>query len=468
MGKETKIGLAVIAVLLIIFCVVLVRRLTRPSERTEVAIAADNDKDKEREREREREKEKDLFKNKSGWAESESKPLTKIHELSKPTVLSPAELPSKMASHAPDDVSGQWSTASDMDTKRHHSDAKLASDLSPAYIPPPPAPIADDRYGVSMDSRRAASAPSAMLVGDSGGAALAPARNASDPFKDRADHNSPAFAEHNRREYNSMRVPEPSPPAPPYQEPTRYPYSAASSDAGRGYSTPGATERSASRDFYPGSRNDATMPNASGMGGNSLRADRVASHHYDNGDSWRSDGVESTKQYSAEHFGHAGGTYEIQPNDNYWVISEKVYGTGAYFKALAEHNRGKVAQPNKLRVGDTISTPTIVQLEKDHPDLCPKPSRRETVRNRASLASTHGSYAGGRTYEVQEGDTLFDIARNELGKASRWAEIYDINREALGKDFDYLTPGMVLSLPAKDASVPTDKTTQRTGALFDR
>ena len=81
-----------------------------------------------------------------------------------------------------------------------------------------------------------------------------------------------------------------------------------------------------------------------------------------------------------------------------------------------------------------------------------KRSRREAARSRASLASMHASYAGGRTYQVQEGDTLFDIARNELGKASRWGEIYELNREALGKDFDYLTPGMRLTLPAKDAA----------------
>ena len=119
-------------------------------------------------------------------------------------------------------------------------------------------------------------------------------------------------------------------------------------------------------------------------------------------------------------------------------------------------------------MGETLSTPTVAQLEQSYPDLCPKASRREAVRSRASLASMHGGYAGGRTYQVQEGDTLYDIARNELGKASRWAEIYELNREALGKDFDYLTPGMRLTLPAKDAPPAGDKTTRRTGTLYDR
>ena len=45
-------------------------------------------------------------------------------------------------------------------------------------------------------------------------------------------------------------------------------------------------------------------------------------------------------------------------------------------------------------------------------------------------------------------------------KSSRWAEIYQINREALGKDYDYLTPGMRLVLPIRD-SAPGDRTTRR-------
>ncbi len=62
---------------------------------------------------------------------------------------------------------------------------------------------------------------------------------------------------------------------------------------------------------------------------------------------------------------------------------------------------------------------------------------------------------------MQEGDTLSSIARNELGKVSRWAEIYQLNREALGRDYDYLTPGMRLLLPPRESQAG-DRTTRRT------
>ena len=77
--------------------------------------------------------------------------------------------------------------------------------------------------------------------------------------------------------------------------------------------------------------------------------------------------------------------------------------------------------------------------------------------------STRESYRGGRTYTVAEGDTLFNIARYELGKASRWAEIYDLNRDVLGKDFNYLTPGMKLVLPDNEKA---DVLTRRSGELY--
>ena len=75
--------------------------------------------------------------------------------------------------------------------------------------------------------------------------------------------------------------------------------------------------------------------------------------------------------------------------------------------------------------------------------------------------------SGSRTYTVAEGDTLFDIARYELGKASRWAEIYELNRDALGKDFDYLVPGTQLVLP-QDTSRSPDPITRRSPRDYQR
>jgi len=159
------------------------------------------------------------------------------------------------------------------------------------------------------------------------------------------------------------------------------------------------------------------------------------------------------------------GKYEVQPGDSFWTISEKLYGSGAYFNALAEKNRSIVGD-EPLKPGQIVQTPSVEELEKAYPDLCPKPERRETIRDRAMTVSTRSSLRGGRTYTVAEGDSLFAIARYELGKASRWVELYELNRDVLGKDINYLTPGMKLRLPDGDRS--DDVLTRRPGGEYRR
>ncbi|HEX3726654.1 MAG TPA: LysM peptidoglycan-binding domain-containing protein [Pirellulales bacterium] len=146
------------------------------------------------------------------------------------------------------------------------------------------------------------------------------------------------------------------------------------------------------------------------------------------------------------------GKYTVQPNDSLWIISEKVYGTGRYFKAIYEHNRAKLPNSHRLQVGIVISVPATSVLEQNYPALCPKQRRSAVVQPRTLQASTRQGAGGGNGYVVEEGDTLFDIARWELGKASRWAEIYELNRDALGEDFDYLQPGTELKMPPKAQS----------------
>lgn len=161
------------------------------------------------------------------------------------------------------------------------------------------------------------------------------------------------------------------------------------------------------------------------------------------------------------------GTYRVEPNDNYWRISEKFYGTGAYFKALAEHNRKQIENPERLQVGERIEIPAEADLQANYGDLCPKPSHLATPGS----GTIPVSYAaGGRTYVVEEGDTLFDIARHELGSPARWKEIYDLNRTQLSEDFNHLRPGTQLMLPP-DASSPPEPAgtlTRRLGGAIER
>lgn len=164
---------------------------------------------------------------------------------------------------------------------------------------------------------------------------------------------------------------------------------------------------------------------------------------------------------AAEAPAMADGKYTVQPNDSMWLISEKVYGTGGYFKALSEFNRTRLPRADRLTVGAVLVVPPVTTLEQNYPHLCPKQRKSAVVKARTMPASTRGRRAAGDgVYVVAEGDTLFDIARYELGKASRWAEIYELNRDVLGEDFDYLRPGLELTMPGKSQGA-TDSFTRQ-------
>ena len=60
-----------------------------------------------------------------------------------------------------------------------------------------------------------------------------------------------------------------------------------------------------------------------------------------------------------------------------------------------------------------------------------------------------------RTYTVESGDTLWAIAKKELGAGTRWTELYEKNRGVIGDNPDRIKPGQVLTIP--DSNEPGGK-----------
>ena len=53
---------------------------------------------------------------------------------------------------------------------------------------------------------------------------------------------------------------------------------------------------------------------------------------------------------------------------------------------------------------------------------------------------------GERTYTIEKGDTLSKIAKEQLGSANAWKQIFEANRDVLD-DPDRIFPGQVIKLP---------------------
>ena len=68
----------------------------------------------------------------------------------------------------------------------------------------------------------------------------------------------------------------------------------------------------------------------------------------------------------------------------------------------------------------------------------------------ASVDSTE-EIVGTTTYTVEKGDTLSKIAKEQLGHASAWKQIFEANRDVID-DPDRIFPGQVIKLPPKAPS----------------
>ncbi|MDL2236694.1 5'-nucleotidase C-terminal domain-containing protein [Christensenellaceae bacterium OttesenSCG-928-K19] len=70
-----------------------------------------------------------------------------------------------------------------------------------------------------------------------------------------------------------------------------------------------------------------------------------------------------------------------------------------------------------------------------------------STEEQTDAADTEATIADAGTYTVQKGDSLWAIAKSQLGDAYRWPEIYQLNKEQIA-DPDLIDIGWQLELPA--------------------
>jgi nucleoid-associated protein YgaU len=467
--QEVVVGLSVLLTLTMVLIGVIVWRLTRPSQKPDTQLARLEIPHEEHQG-KEIETRRPTFEEpapaaeaprdhvvSNPWVAHAPENSSEKHEAKKEEKheIRPEENRYRAAGLAPKaiDVGVNPPPAS---PKHHDDEQRYQPSREPAVLAPE---ASDDRYSVPRPSRAESPAPSPMVIQVSGDTPSAPTPTPRPVTLPNGDYSNAGRSDTdmsgNRRPAAPSLPPNEMPPAagnygqPGYSQPSYGAPSNAATPAAvnypqQNYPTPAARDQRGGYESTP-----AAMPveNAAGYpGAGNAQANAPRREEY--------------QQQVPPNPLRSDGMYEVLPNDSYWTISQRVYGTGAYFRALAEVNRGKAARPDRLSPGLLISTPPVAQLEKDYPDFCPRPNRREAVRNRVAGAASLAAYNGGRTYTVQEGDTVWTIARNELGKVTRWSEIVQLNRDTLGKDYDYLTPGMKLVLPPTE-NQSQDRTARR-------
>lgn len=111
-------------------------------------------------------------------------------------------------------------------------------------------------------------------------------------------------------------------------------------------------------------------------------------------------------------------------------------------------DQGPEAEPIVGTDAPATTTPpaNFMEFERDLPVVTPAvASSPQPVREPAPAEPIPAT----RGYQVHAGESLFDIARYELGSAARWIEIYDLNTASLGDQLESLPDGTRLVIPAQ-------------------
>jgi nucleoid-associated protein YgaU len=113
---------------------------------------------------------------------------------------------------------------------------------------------------------------------------------------------------------------------------------------------------------------------------------------------------------------------------------------------LGCEDKNKVQQPapppGPTNIGEMTGEPT-----GPGPGVTPPPPITPTPMVRPTPTPTPTPVVrGGKTYTIQPKDTLYSIAKNQLGDGKRWKEIVEINP---GLDAAKLKVGQVIKMPEK-------------------
>lgn len=160
--------------------------------------------------------------------------------------------------------------------------------------------------------------------------------------------------------------------------------------------------------------------------------------------------------------------YDVREGESLYRIAQETYGDGSLWSKLVDYNKGKIAANGSMREGVTLllppkeallgkplPSPTLSEAASKPGSVSPSPDMADPKRTSPPARTpakpdpkAERAVAAAKTYTVQKGDSLSDIAKKTLGSSRRWSEIVDMNKDVLD-DENALVVGVTLKLPSR-------------------
>jgi nucleoid-associated protein YgaU len=113
--------------------------------------------------------------------------------------------------------------------------------------------------------------------------------------------------------------------------------------------------------------------------------------------------------------------YTWKPNDTYRGIAHTYYGDWHKFTVLRRSNEGR----NDVQPGEKIFLP-VFDSDPVAPVAGPAKAANAPAGKKAAAPKSSG-----KVHVVKEGESLWKIAKIELGNGARWEEIYELNKDVI-------------------------------------
>jgi len=124
---------------------------------------------------------------------------------------------------------------------------------------------------------------------------------------------------------------------------------------------------------------------------------------------------------------------------------EKVASEHAEREASREAARRRTAE---RRAGAAENKAAEAKARAGHLERRQRMAEAADMREKARQEAQERAKGRRRTYIVKPGDSLSKIAKELLGDASRWPEIYELNKDVIGDDPNLIHPNQQFVIPA--------------------
>ncbi len=153
-----------------------------------------------------------------------------------------------------------------------------------------------------------------------------------------------------------------------------------------------------------------------------------------------------------------GVRYMVGKGDTLYKIASAAYGlkSAKIVNAIYEANRTVMPSPGALTIGQELLLPYVPGF--DAPRVVGTAAAPKSSPRRQPATGRPFEEGAGKTrwYQVKKNDRYVSIAREQLGDAARWREIYELNKHKFPEP-DRIRDGVRIRLPVASAADSTER-----------